>query len=243
MKRQHKLFTLIELLVVIAIIAILAAMLLPALNQARERGKQISCVNNMKQLVTTALQYGLDFDDYIPFTVAYGSSYENWIQLYTLNGSNSGELSLSGGARLPRKVLVCPSTSGNINLLSGFDYCYGMIRANATGRYFNSYDKWGQCWVREGSYTDAIKLNRLKLPGEFTLFGDTMRTTSGILRGAWQFIPDGDMGEDSCIGLWHNNMTNIAYPDGHVKSLGTGDLKSSSMRFTRIFTSGGSLVP
>ena len=78
---MKKSFTLIELLVVIAIIAILAAILLPALNSARERGRATACLNNLGQFVKAGILYADDNDGYF----VHGRTQVKWITNYRHN--------------------------------------------------------------------------------------------------------------------------------------------------------------
>ena len=72
-------FTLIELLVVIAIIAILAAMLLPALAKAKQKGQSTVCLNDLKQVGLAMLMFADENEDMVPRGTA-GNSRRWWLE-------------------------------------------------------------------------------------------------------------------------------------------------------------------
>ena len=98
MKLRKGKFTLIELLIVIAIIAILAGMLMPALSIARDKGVQISCMNQLEQIGKAVMQYTADYNDYYPGIATGGMG------KCCSGGFLSYSTRQSGGAGQPRDV-------------------------------------------------------------------------------------------------------------------------------------------
>ena len=223
MKRAR--FTLIELLVVIAIIAILAAILLPALNSARERGRTASCLNNLKQYSLANISYSEDNGDYF-IPLAYEKTV--WTMLV---GPKLTYINDYNVARCPsEEELLSVYNNGNTTWEAS-NYRYNILLGNGYDILYNGY--------KVPKVSEFSTLSQLVFVVDGNTLGvknNNMAFISSVYAGEYKAVYGGFIKDvrsyafsDTCVGsasdqsviARHNDQFGCAFADGHAAMSGS----------------------
>jgi prepilin-type N-terminal cleavage/methylation domain-containing protein/prepilin-type processing-associated H-X9-DG protein len=200
-------FTLIELLVVIAIIAILAAILFPVFAKAREKARQTTCLNNIKQLCTAVLQYAQDYDETLNSCYAGTAEHISVRRWYYVSQTNPGML-------YPyvknQQVFICPTGTGN----------YGANRAlmgdgNENGRKLAIVQKPAETII----LGDTLAEGGDPATGKDTQVAESPGAMITSLTNTYRYGPGTACNGRGLMAIRHNEMANLGFLDGHAKAM------------------------
>ena len=225
MKMKKQAFTLIELLVVIAIIAILAAMLLPALNQARAKARATQCVSIEKQMGTAELMYSNDNGGYITSIDCGSNTKSRWFIKLANYAPGLFYRKISGVKKAATPLCAeSPSENGQ-DFTGGWGLESGAYNNNNT--YRGGYAKHGDSGYSTVRY---LKTGRVRNPGHKISIYEAYYTNALGMRWDYKtdkYVSGANKYWDQLLGYhmaWQRhqgarNVMNMLFVDGHVNQV------------------------